>query len=70
MIGNLCHRPEGGVDHVMLYEYTHGRYSLDDLLDAAEIDEVGRSWREAALANGRAEREQAAAKNKRRKRGS
>lgn len=50
LIGNLCHRPEGGVDHA-LFLAAQTELTIDDLLDLDEIDEVGRSWRDAAQAN-------------------
>lgn len=34
-----------------MFELCHGRYSLDDLLDFDEIDNVARSHRDAATAN-------------------
>lgn len=43
--------PEGGVNVERLVRFKRGDLTLDDLLDALEIDVVGRSWRSAAKAN-------------------
>ena len=55
LIGNLAIKPEGGTDHDFLAKCkrrpTQGGYSLDDLFDALEVDDVGRSWRDAYQAN-------------------
>lgn len=67
LIGNLCIRPEGGID-AALFEALSTRLSVDDAFDLAEIDEVGRAHRDAAHAN--VERAQArAAAQRRRRRG-
>ncbi len=50
LVGNLCIRPGGGVDGV-LYHALRTYLSIDDALDLAEIDNVDRSWRDAAHAN-------------------
>ncbi len=52
MIGNLCCRPDGGVDHSM-YLALRTTMSLDDALDLAEIDTVSRSHRDAIEENAR-----------------
>lgn len=56
LIGNLASRPEGGVDWALVTACrrrpSRGGITLDELLDLAEIDEVGRSWRDAYQANG------------------
>lgn len=51
LIGNLCIRPDGGPDVEMFRQLTHGPLSIDDAYDLAEIDDVARSWRDAAQAN-------------------
>lgn len=50
LIGNLCIRPEGGVD-VAMYLALTTTLPLDAALDLAEIDNVSRSHRDAAHAN-------------------
>ena len=50
-IGSVCSMPEGGVNVERLVRFKRGDLTLDDLLDALEIDVVGRSWRAAAKAN-------------------
>lgn len=50
LIGNLCARPDGGVDHA-LFLALQTTLSLDDALDLEEIDQVSRSHRDAAQAN-------------------
>lgn len=50
LIANVCSRPEGGVDWALL-KAAQETLSLDDLLDIAEIETVGRSWRDAIQGN-------------------
>lgn len=50
IIGNLCVKPEGGVD-VVMFQALHTDLSIDDALDLVEMDEVSRSWHDAARAN-------------------
>lgn len=54
LIGNLCSVPGGGVN-VHMYEALTTRLPLDRALDLAEIDEVNRSWHNAAEANAAAQ---------------
>ncbi len=50
MIGNLCIRPDSGVD-VNMYTALTRDLSLDDLFALEDIDNVDRSWRDARQAN-------------------
>lgn len=50
LIGNLCLRPEGDVNHALFVDL-HTTLSWDDALDLEEIVLVGRTWRDAAQAN-------------------
>lgn len=50
LIGNLCSKPEGGVD-VAMYKALMYELTLEEALDLWEIDEVGRSWRAAIEGN-------------------
>ena len=52
-IGNLVLRPEGGLD-IEMYRALHNDFSLDELFDLEEIEEVARSHRDAAMANAEA----------------
>ena len=50
LIGNLCIKPEGGVD-VSMFLALRDELSLDDALDILEMDVVSRSWHTASRAN-------------------
>lgn len=52
LIGNLCIKPEGGVD-VNMFLALQEELSLDDALDIIEMDMVSRSWHAASRANSR-----------------
>ncbi len=58
-LARLASLPRGGVDWQLLIA-ARTTLTIDDLLDAIEIDEVQRSWRDAAQANAEAKREAAA----------
>jgi hypothetical protein len=57
LIGNLCSRPDGGVD-ADLFVRLHTSMCLKQALDLAEIMEVGNSWRDAYQANAELDRPQ------------
>lgn len=64
IIGNLCCRPEGGVD-VEMYRALTRDLSIDEALDLLEMDDVARSWRKATEANAKFARQMEAQRRKR-----
>lgn len=67
MLARLASLPRGGVDWQLLIA-ARTSLTIDDLLDAIEIDEVQRSWRDAAQANAEKRRAVTPSPKKRRRR--